>query len=434
VQEAIVVVREDLPGGRGLVAHVTPLGLMTGPLRSALKERLPDYMVPSAFVVHAALPRTPNGKLDRRALSRRSPEAVQDGDVRTPPRDTIELELVRIWEDLLAVRPVGVADDFFEIGGHSLLAVRLFARLEASFGCKLPLSLLFRVRTIERLARVLREDRPAGWSSQESPLVAIQPAGNRPPFFCVHAVGGNALSYASLAHHLGPEQPFYGLQAQGVDGGEPADDGVEEMASRYLAALRVVQPSGPYRLGGWSMGGLVAHEMARQLRARGEEIALLAMIDTPVPAPASEPESDLDRLAGFALDLGLPLERFGLAREELAGRDREQLLSDLLKWGRASHALPPDLEEPHLRRLFAVYEANLRAAALHRPGRFDGRVVLFKAAESSGRDFAWERFAAGGVEVRNVPGRHHSLVREPDVQGLAAELAAALAAVLIIGP
>jgi amino acid adenylation domain-containing protein len=431
IESAVVLVRDDLPGGPGLVAYfVAEEGTApsAGELRRALRDRLPDYMVPSLFVELGSLPFTPSGKLDRRALFQIRPEVVRDGASGwMPPRDMVELELLRIWEDLLGVRPVGVAEDFFDLGGHSLLAVRLFARIEASFGCKLPLALLFQVRTVERLAATLRKGRTAGPGLPESPLVAIQPGGDRPPFFCVHAVGGSALSYALLAHQLGSDQPFYGLQAQGLDGGAPSADGIEEMASRYVEAIREVQSSGPYCLGGWSMGGLVAYEMARQLRARGEEIALLAMIDTPIPA--AEPESDLDRLAGFALDLGLPLERLGISREELAARDREQLLSDLLKWGRTSQVLAPDLEEPHLRRLYAVYEANLRAVALYQPRLYDGLIAFFKAAESSGTHLGWERFAAGGVEVRDVPGGHYSLVREPEVRGLASKLGAALAAV-----
>jgi amino acid adenylation domain-containing protein len=429
VREAAVVVWENPLGDARLVAYVVPpdgSGQLVAELRETLRRRLPDSMVPAAFVALERLPRAPSGKIDRRALSRRPVEAVHDGRVRVDPRDTTELELARIWEELLGAGRVGVTDDFFELGGHSLLAVRLFARIEASFGRRLPLALLFQARTVERLAAALRGNRRSG--AQESPaLVAIQPAGDQPPFFCVHAVGGSVLSYASLAHHLGPDQPFYGLQAQGIDDVLPPADGIEEMASCYLEALRTVQPSGPYRLGGWSMGGLVAYEMARQLLARGEEVALLAMIDTPVPEPSPGPESDLDRLAGFALDLGLPLERLGASRDELAGRGREQLLSDLLEWGRASRRLPPDLGEPHLRRLLAVYEANLRAATLYRPGPYDGRIVLFKAAEPSGGDFDWERFAAGGVEVRNVSGGHYSLMRESGVQELAAGLAAALA-------
>jgi amino acid adenylation domain-containing protein len=428
VREGRVVLREDVAGSPRLVGYVVPEGEAPSAetLQRFLRERLPEPMVPPAFVALAELPRTAHGKVDRRALSTSAPRPGDVRDLWAPPRDTLELEIARIWEDLLGVQPVGVTDDFFDLGGHSLLAVRLFARIEARCGIKLPLSLLFKARTVEGLAAAVRQDRPAGAGS---PLVAIQPAGERPPFFCVHPVGGGVLCYAPLAHHLGSEQPFYGLQAQGIDGGEPSGEEIGQMASRYLEALLAVQPAGSYRLGGWSMGGVVAYEMAQQLRARGEEVALLALIDTPVPSPQSLPAGELDRMAGFALDLGLPIERIELSREDLAGEDRDRLLSHLLERGREHHVLPPDLEEAHLRRLYAVYEANLRAVGLYRPRPYDGRIVLCKAAGPSARaaDFAWERYAAAGVETRLVAGWHYSLVREPDVRSLAAELAAALA-------
>jgi len=196
------------------------------------------------------------------------------------PRDDLERQLVAIWKATLGVAPIGTADNFFDLGGHSLVAVRLFARIEAAFGRKLPLATLFSAPNIGELAALLREQGGvASWSS----LAALQPRGNRPPFFCVHAIGGNVLKFRALAAHLGPDQPLYGLQVRGFDGQQSPATSVEEMAANYLAEIRQVQPHGSYYLGGQCFGGMVALEMARQLQAVGEQVALLAMFDDYAP-------------------------------------------------------------------------------------------------------------------------------------------------------
>ncbi|HEY0737917.1 MAG TPA: amino acid adenylation domain-containing protein, partial [Herpetosiphonaceae bacterium] len=282
ISECVVVAREDAAGDKQLVAYVVeeprtenleptesqagnPLGspflVLGSTLREFLAQRLPDYMVPSAFVLLDALPRTPNGKLDRKLLP--APDGSASGPSATfiAPRDTLELRLARIWEELLGVQPVGIRDNFFALGGHSLLVVRLMAQIQTQLGQKIPLATLFQEPTVEHLARTLRQ-----WETQAlaTPLIALQPSGNQPPFFCVHAAGGSVLSYLELARLLGPDQPFYAFQAAGLDGEQPPHTQVETIAAAYLSALRAAQPHGPYRLGGWSFGGLVAYEMARQ--------------------------------------------------------------------------------------------------------------------------------------------------------------------------
>ena len=262
VRECTVIVREDVPGDKRLVAYLVAAeeGAPTDPdLRRFLQQRLPDALLPTTFVRLDALPRTPVGKLDQAALVS-APQRVGPGhaDTYVAPRDLWELRLARLWEELLDVHPVGVTDNFFDLGGHSLLAVRLQLRVQEEFGPELPLAILFQESTIEALARRLRGPAPAAaWS----PLVPIQVGGGEPPF-CVHPVGGHVGCYAPLARHLGSDQPFYGLQAAGLEGDQEPGDEVEAMAARYLAAVRAVQPHGPYRLGGWSFGGLVAFAMA----------------------------------------------------------------------------------------------------------------------------------------------------------------------------
>src|SRR5439155_1105218 len=188
--------------------------------------------------------------------------------------------LAQLWEEVLAVRPVGVRDDFFALGGHSLAAAQLFSRIERRFGKRLALATLTYAPTVEQLARVIRN----GSDVPASCLVPIQARGEQPPFFCVHGFGGGVIGYGALAQQLGPERPFFGLQARGVDGEAEPDDSIPAMAARYMEALRAVQPRGPYRLGGYCFGGVVAYEMACQLQAQGERVALLAVLAGYAPA------------------------------------------------------------------------------------------------------------------------------------------------------
>src|SRR6267142_1811949 len=205
----------------------------------------------------------------------------------TATEDGTTRRLARIWQDLLDVKSIGLDQNYFDLGGDSPLAVQLFAQIEKVFGVKLPLATLFDAPTIEELARILgREASAPRWS----PLVAIQPAGSRPPFFCIHGAGGNVLIYRDLSQNLDPDQPFYGLQSPGLDGSRPPLTRIEEMAALYVKEIRRVQPHGPYFMGGYCLGGTIAYEMAQQLRAGGEQVALLALFDTmnwyKVPLPS----------------------------------------------------------------------------------------------------------------------------------------------------
>jgi acyl carrier protein len=196
---------------------------------------------------------------------------------RTQLEEDTENQLAGIWRELLGVESIGVDQNFFDLGGDSSLAVRMFAEIEKEFNVKLPLATLYETPTIEELGRVLRgETLTSGWS----PLVAIQPAGSRPPLFCFHGAGGNVLIYRDLSRRLGPDQPFYGLQSQGLDGSLPPLTTVEEMAALYVKEIRRAQPHGPYFLGGYCGGGTVAYEAAQQLQEDGERVVLLALFDT----------------------------------------------------------------------------------------------------------------------------------------------------------
>jgi acyl carrier protein len=278
--ESIVSVIEADSGDKRITGYFVPLNgleVTATELRDFMRQKLPDYMVPSSLVALEALPLSPNGKVDRRALPAADGIKLECGVDFVAPADEFQLKLARIWEKVLNVRPVGMDDNFFELGGHSLLAVRLFAEIEKSFGKNLPLAALFQAPTIRQLARVMRQE---GWLGAWSSMVMIQGGGKRTPFFCVHAAGGNVLEYRDLARLLGPDQPFYGLQAKGLDGKEEPHTTIKEMADHYLKEMREVQPEGPYLIGGRSSGGTIAFEMACRLAAEGQEVALLALLDT----------------------------------------------------------------------------------------------------------------------------------------------------------
>jgi amino acid adenylation domain-containing protein len=416
VHEALVAARDTGPGDRRLIAYIVKRqegSVTAGELREFLKERLPEYMVPSAFVFLEEIPLTPHGKYDRRALPvpHRSEESRLVG-----PRDVLELQLTEEWEKLLGV-PCGVTDDFFELGGHSLLAVRLMSRIEQIFGKKIPLSALFKAPTIESLSTIVRHETDG---SSWSPLVPIQPQGSERAFFCVHAVSGNVLCYRTLAHRLGAQQPFYALQARGLEDGQEPQTDVEAMARDYVALVRSVQSHGPYLLGGWSMGGLIALEMARQLQAQGEEVEFLALFDTPAPGE-EEPLDEASLLASFALNLGLSPEQLQEAADAFSQAKTEDPLSFLLEYGKAASIIPQDMSLARLRQQFRVFNANLSAARSYRADDLSASITLFRATERSPADptLGWGRLGLERLEVHDTPGDHLTMMREPAVSVLA---------------
>ena len=279
VADAVVTLREDRPGDKRLVAYLVSYGTLldVGALRAALRSALPSYMVPSALVSLDALPLTTNGKLDRSSLP--IPEDMRSAAIHgtVAPQDNLERHLVAIWERVLGVHPIGIADNFFDLGGHSLLAVQLFERIARHYGRRLPLGILFERGTIKELAVLIRQDQSA---SDRVAAVAIQPLGNKPPFFCAYPYHGLILCYRHLARYLGPDQPVYGLQPPTTDLGELAGIRVEDMAACCVHQIRAVQPRGPYYLGGYCSGGILASEIAHQLQVQGETVALLVLFDT----------------------------------------------------------------------------------------------------------------------------------------------------------
>ena len=410
VREVAVIARENQAGEKTLVAYVVPSQQApTGSeLRSYLKQKLPHYMVPSAFVLLEAMPKTPNGKVDRRNMPAPQAADFTEPNEYVAPNDELESELSKIWATVLSKDKVGIRDNFFDLGGHSLLAARLMHRIEQTFAQRLPLAALLQAPTIEQLAAQLRQEGDsASWSS----LVTIQPEGSRLPFFCVHGVGGNVVGFRDLARHMGSDQPFYALQPQGLDGQRPCLTSIPEMAGRYIKEIRRIQPEGPYRIGGYSFGGLVAYEMAQQLRAQDQEVGLLALFDT-YPGKLESRTSAIRKL------------------RKLAFKDAARFL--LKKGSFVMMTLGKRLELQMLPKpLRAVRQACAKAAATYEVEPYDGVVTLFRAKEKSAGSLddpyaIWWRVAAGGVDLREISGDHLSLLKQPQVRFLAEELVRAL--------
>src|SRR5205814_2240329 len=231
-------------------------------LKAALKARLPDYMIPAHVEFLSALPLTPNGKVDRRALPMPTLTAAADSREVMPPRNLLELGLIRLWRRLFQREDIGRQDNFFELGGHSLLASQLASEIYKLLGCKLPIAALFQSPTVESLTRRLTRE---NWAPPWSSLVPLQPLGSQPPLFSVHGVGGDVYGFLELAKLLPPGQPSYGIQAVGLDGKSARHVTVEDMAAHYVKEILSFQRDGPFYLAGYSMGGLIAFEMARQL-------------------------------------------------------------------------------------------------------------------------------------------------------------------------
>lgn len=437
VQQAVVIAYEDV-GNKQLVAYLvlnSDLTLTTADLRRFLKQKLPDYMIPSAFVVLSSLPLTPSGKVDRSALRKPSIDSIDRPFV--APRTSTEATLTKLWANILNLEQVGIQDNFFELGGDSLLAIQLLEQVNQQFEQNLPLSDLFVAPTVEQFAPLIEKnhgdlhtrDSPPAWS----PLVPLQPAGSQPPFFCVHPIFGVVLPYYELACHLGRDQPFYGLQPFGLDGLHPPLTSIEEMAARYIKALRIVQPQGPYQLGGWSFGGLVAYEMAQQLHRAGEQVSLLAILDTLAPISSNQ-LSFWDGLKFLLTTVTRSIYPFFLDYLSLISQKiitPHAWLSSLERTT-ISHLIPQEavlrmLDELTIHRMMRIFSANSRATLKYVPQPYPNAIALFRTSESQKKSddstLGWNQLATlSGVQVHLIPGNHLTMLRKPHVQVLAEQL------------
>lgn len=402
IASSLVIVDGNGADDRRLVAYVVPAGsgaIDAAMMRDYLKTQLPDYMLPAAVVAVPAWPLTANGKIDRKALPKPSAEAARAA-VPVPPRSQAELHLCKIWEDLLGVEQVGVRDDFFALGGHSLLAVSMFDAVEQLFGKRIPMDTLwYEGGTVETLARILQQDQDAiEWPT----LVPMRAQGTRQPLFVVHTMGGNLFHYHDLVRELGPDQPVYGLQARGVYGKEAPRSTVEAIAADCIEAMRRVQRSGPYRIVGFSSGGVVAYEMAQQLRRNGEPAGAVVLIDAFMPG-----------FTGPARLLGA----LKAMRHSRSARDVQERLYHLVLHG---------LGLGRLRTLAQIGEAQRWAHWSYVPRPYAGRLHLFVAEENekAGNSPARRLRPLLGEHLLThlIPGTHGTMVRYPHVTQLATQL------------
>ena len=422
VREAVVLARQDHGGDLRLVAYVAPqagMALEPAALRAQLGAHLPDYMIPSAFVMLDAFPLNTNGKIDRNAL----PAPCTEAAAHVAPEGALEHGMAAIWQALLGVERVGRHDNFFELGGHSLLAVQLVSRLRQELNVEASVRQLFTHPTLAGLCAAVAAQ--AGPHYQH--LVPVRAEGEAAPLFLVHP-GEGEVGYAfALAAHLDAALPVYGLAARGFGAGETPLDSIEQMARAYLREIRTVQPHGPYRIAGWSAGGTIAWEIANQLIGADEQVAFLGLIDTAsdYPAPAG-PEAGFDawlRALDWMPNRLDPATAAQLRALAAAGDDMA-----LLAGAQAAAILPHEIDTVTLRRHLAVrHGIGVALRGYARPS-LPVPVALFAAADAGRADssLGWNAAAGGKLRLALVPGTHYSMMEPEHIGALADALAEAL--------
>jgi amino acid adenylation domain-containing protein len=411
VRETVVIAREDEPGNKRLVAYVVTTEAKapsTSEWRQHLQQTLPDYMIPAVFVQLAALPLTPNCKIDRRALPAPQQTRLEAADSFVAPRNELESQLTELWEEFLKIKPISITDNFFELGGDSLLAMSLFVKIAELCQTQLPLSAIFQAPTIESLAKVLSSETSlSNWYS----LVPVQPisdplVGNidqQPPLFIIHW-----LNHRELYQQLGVNRPIYGLHYGIADASNrvPTLPTIEDLAAHYIKEMRGIQSQGPYYLIGHSWGGTIAYEMARQLVAQGHEVDLLALLDTYLQKsiwkvlPLAQKLKNIRQIGLFGL-----IKRLKLKTKFYTVNDKDSL-------GDLTHA-----------DLFIKYRLTSAAIDNYIPKPYSGRVILFQASDScilinysvETPEVILKKFVTGTMEVHQIPGDHHSILKQPNV-------------------
>ncbi|QFY86061.1 non-ribosomal peptide synthetase DhbF [Bacillus subtilis] len=411
LEDAAVIVREDQPGDKRLAAYVIPSEetFDTAELRKYAAERLPDYMVPAAFMTMKELPLTPNGKLDRKALPAPDFAAAVTGRGPRTPQEEI---LCDLFMEVLHLPRVGIDDRFFDLGGHSLLAVQLMSRIREALGVELSIGNLFEAPTVAGLAERLEM---GSSHSALDVLLPLRTSGDKPPLFCVHPAGGLSWCYAGLMTNIGTDYPIYGLQARGIGQREELPKTLDDMAADYIKQIRTVQPKGPYHLLGWSLGGNVVQAMATQLQNQGEEVSLLVMLDA-YPnhfLPIKEAPDDEEAL---------------IALLALGGYDPDSLGDKPLDFEAAIEILRSDgsalasLDETVILNLKNTYVNSVGILGSYKPKTFRGNVLFFRSTiipewfDPIEPD-SWKPYINGQIEQIDIDCRHKDLCQpEPLAQ------------------
>jgi amino acid adenylation domain-containing protein len=423
IQETLVTVNSHNREGSSLVAYsiLKPNSTLTSQqLRDLLKTQLPEHAIPTTSIFLDSFPLTPNGKVDLKALPETSTKELKKSEL-LQPQNPLECQLSQIWSQVLNVRPIAREDNFFDLGGNSLLALRLFEQIQKTFKINLPLATLFTAPTIAQLASLMLDQ---GWSASWSSLVSIQPHGTKPPFFCVHPLGGHVLCYQPLAEALGTDQPFYGLQARGLDGRQISSTSIEEIAADYLQEIRLIQPQGPYFLGGHSFGGFVAYEMARQLEQQGERVAIIALFDCLGPNYVNK-YTFYERMQIhfhnlIQLSLSRALNYFQVRVEFFLKQKIPQSIQQ--RYFKVANLFV----SPKKRSLNIIQDINYQALQKYTPQTYEGKLTIFRAKVRNINGYSaphggWGGLALGGTDVYEIPGDHVTMLLQPKIAQILAE-------------
>ena len=437
--EVAVTTKDNTSGDKRLIAYTVAQSEppSTEDLRSFLEERLPSYMVPSAFVHLDTIPLTSNGKVDYRALSTLEISKLNLEESHVSARNNLEKQLSEIWEEVLGVSPIGVTDSFFELGGSSLSAVKLFIKIEKIFGQKIPFSEIFQASTVEKFALLLaQEESPAKWTA----LVPVKSAGSKPPLFCIHSVEPSILHFRHIGKYLDREQPFYCLQQPALSDGEHSIfHTFKDMAAHYIKEMRMLQPEGPYFLLGHSMGGLLAYEIARQLENQDCQVAFLGLIDTFAPGHQPKPKTLASSILYQLYIHGLNLSKVSARRK--VGYVLERMNQKIPKfiWKNinksrwfisesTSNDLPDMYQNLPLYR--PIKAANYEAYRAYATDYCcSGNIILYRAIERPTAVhynplLGWDKLIAREIEICDVPGHHNSVVHEPNAKTLGKKIQA----------
>jgi amino acid adenylation domain-containing protein len=440
--EVIVMARDDGKGGSNLVAYLLMPGRRkptVSSLRRELAGRLPAYMIPAAFMMLDSFPVAPNGKVNRGALPLSGSSRPELENPFVAPSNSIEQKIAQIWSELLRIDTIGIHDDFFDLGGDSLLAVQLTVAIQKSFGRQLLPAVIFQAPTIDQISRLLQQKGDTLLPS----IIPLRPSGSKVPFFWIHGDSGNA----SLLDYLDPDQPVYGLEHQSQDGVPAKYTSVETIAEYYLRQIRQIQPQGPYLLGGYSFGGTIAFEVAQNLTAQGEKISLLAILDSafptskpPSPAERDETFESPTKVSAHSLESGSHFQRLAklgfqdqVRYLNVRFKDRiNTLIGNKLrrnyKWMLSKVSLAAGWTLPASIRSYYILEIYKVARKTYEPHVFPGRAVYFKSTNQSSyhRD-SWQTLMKDGLEVYEVPGDHMDVIKRENVSAWARPLSSCIA-------
>jgi amino acid adenylation domain-containing protein len=423
IHDLVAVVKEDTNGDKKIVAYLVEKNnsdshreknLVTE-LRNYLKDKLPEFMIPSVFVLMEKLPMTPNGKIDRKALP--EPEIILKSENKNHSDILLQLssteeKLVDIWKEILNLNRVGTKDNFFELGGHSLIGVRMFIEIEKRLGVKLNLQTLFKAPTIQDLAKIIdKEESTIEWK----PLVALQPNGERIPLFCIHMHNGNIYRWKVLEKYLPADQPIYAIQPRGLDEKQKPHRNIEEMAKYYIEIIREVQPHGPYNLAGLCFGGMVVFEMALQLRAMGEKVALAAMVNNYAPLENQSYYRMRKEFEGFLkMGFGEKL-NYALQKNLSLGKKLKNKALNILHKPSDEKTEVADPMQEDIRFIHTVALMNY-----HPKQSYDGDLFIIRTGgpvedpEFYDDTLGWKRLVKGKVEILQIENSDNDTIIEEE--------------------